>query len=109
MHKLTVLLVAGALTASAGAIARLPAPTAQEQQAAADKKAADQARVEKEKVALEKAQDRIAARFGKKGGATATGATAEHNLPKTVKEPAEGVGPRPGMPQSAEAHSGQVK
>jgi hypothetical protein len=112
MRKFKLILLMGAL-ASGAAYGKLPPPSAEEQAAAAAKKAAEQERLDKEKALLEKAQDRVAARYrsenpGRQGAASAE-RTAEHNLPKTAKEPPRGVGPKPDMPQSAEAHSANAK
>jgi hypothetical protein len=101
------------MLATGVALAKLPPPSAEDQAKAADKKAADDAQLEKEKVLLERAQDRVAERYRKeKGGpgpSVAAGKTSTENMPKTLKEGPRGVGPRPGMPQSAEAHSAPAK
>ena len=94
------------------ALGKLPPPTPEAQAAAADKNATEQAQLEKEKAALEREQDRVVRRYQKeKGGAgsTVAGRSSDENLPKTVKEAARGVGPKPDTPQSAEAHSAPAK
>jgi phage repressor protein C with HTH and peptisase S24 domain len=95
------------------AIGKLPPPTPEEQKAVADKKAAQQKQMEREKVQLEKAQDRVVQRYRKESGNAAAGRSVEKtsygDMPKTTKELPGGVGPKPGQPQSAEAHSGEVK
>lgn len=102
----------------AGAHAKLPAPSPEEQAAVEKKKAAQQAQLEKEKKELEAAQDRVVQHYRReKGGApAAAGApaaggprTEKEDLPKTAKELPGGVGPQPTQPQSGEAHSGQAK
>jgi hypothetical protein len=95
------------------AIGKLPPPTAEEQKAVADKKAAQQKQMEVEKVQLEKAQDRVVQRYRRESGSAAagrSGAKTEYgNMPKTTKELPGGVGPKPDQPQSGEAHSGSAK
>jgi hypothetical protein len=102
----------------ASAEAKLPPPTPEEQAAVAQKKAAQQAQVEKQQKALEAAQDRVVQRYrSERGGAPAAGGAPgaggepkqAGNMPKTTKELPAGVGPTPTQPQSSEAHSGQVK
>ena len=95
------------------AIGKLPPPTPEEQKAVADKKAAQQKQMEREKVQLEKAQDRVVQRYrrenGSAGAGRKAGQTEYENMPKTTKELPRGVGPKPDQPQSAEAHSGSAK
>jgi hypothetical protein len=111
MHKSVAILVAGMLAGGGAAYGKLPPPTADEQAAAAAKKAAEQAQLEKEKALLEKAQDRVAARYrsespGRQAGA---GRTSDQNMPRTTSERPRGTGPDPVRPQSAEAHSAPAK
>jgi hypothetical protein len=101
-------LLAGVLLASSAAIAKLPPPTAEEQAAAAAKKAQENEQLEKAKAQLERVQDRIAARYGDAGKNTA-GKTRDENMPKTTRELPRDAGPKPGQPQSAEAHSAPAK
>jgi hypothetical protein len=103
-----------AMLAAGVTLAKLPAPSPEELAAMAAKKAKADEQTEKEKAALTAAQDRVVARYrkdtGKPGGSyPGGGQTSEDKLPKTVKEGTKGVGPKPDMPQSAEAHSGHVK
>jgi uncharacterized membrane-anchored protein YhcB (DUF1043 family) len=95
------------------AIGKLPPPTPEEQKAVADKKAAQQKQLEREKVQLEKAQDRVVQRYRREAGSAAAGRsdakTESENMPKTTKELPRGVGPKPDQPQSGEAHSGSAK
>ena len=111
MRKSTTCLIAAAMIASGVAIAKLPPPTPDEQAAAAARKAKEQEQLEKEKVLLERAQDRVAARYRKENGAkgAAGGKVSDQNMPKTTSELPRGVGPKPDRPQSAEAHSAPAK
>ena len=112
MRKSVFVLLAGALVSGA-AYGKLPPPSAEEQAAAAAKKAAEQAQLEKEKMLLEKAQDRVVARYRSEGGsgrqAAGGGRTPDQNMPKTTSELPRGTGPTPIRPQSAEAHSAPAK
>ena len=113
MRRFIYVTLSCSMLAAGISLAKLPPPTPEDQAAAAAKKAKEAEQIEKEKEALARAQDRVVTRYKKEGGGTgparATGQTSAENLPKTIKEPARGVGPRPGMQQSAEAHSGPVK
>jgi len=105
-------LLAGTMLANGLAIGKLPLPTPEEQAAAEAMKAKEQEQLKKEKELLEQAQDRLAARYGKRGadGKGATGErTSDQNMPKTTSELPGGVGPTPRRPPSAEAHSGSAK
>ena len=111
MRKSVLVLIAGALLSSA-AYGKLPPPSAEEQSAAAAKKDAEQAQLEKEKLLLEKAQDRVVARYRKESPnrqGAGGGGTPDQNMPKTTSELPRGTGPTPGRPQSAEAHSAPAK
>ena len=110
--KITVPLLVVLFAASAAAFGKMPRPTPDEQAAEAKKKEQQQAQLEKQKKSLEQAQDRVVAHYRKEqGGApeARTGHVTDHTMPKTTKEPPRGVGPKPDMPQSAEAHSGSAK
>jgi hypothetical protein len=113
MRRFTYVVMSCAMLVTGVAIGKLPPPSAEEQAKAAEKKAAETAQLEKEKALLERAQDRVAERYrkekGGRGPSVAAGKTSDENMPKTAKEPPRGVGPRPGMPQSAEAHSAPAK
>ena len=112
MRKITTYLLASAMIASGAAIGKLPPPTPEEQATAAAKKAKEAEQLEKEKALLEKAQDRVVARYRseKGGGQNASGErVASQNMPKTTSELPRGVGPTPTRPQSAEAHSAPAK
>jgi hypothetical protein len=111
MRKSVLVLLAGALVSGA-AFGKLPPPSADEQAAAAAKKAAEQAQLEKEKLLLEKAQDRVVARYRSEAPARQAaggGRATDQNMPKTTSELPRGTGPNPGRPQSAEAHSAPAK
>ena len=112
LRKLTYTLLAAVMVASGAAIGKLPPATPEEQAAAAAKKAQQQEQLEKEKVQLENAQDRVVARYKKEHGGPGTsggGKVSDTNMPKTTKELPRGVGPKPDSPQSAEAHSAPAK
>ena len=100
--------------------AKLPPPTPEEQAKAAADKEREQAQLQREKAALERAQDRVAAHYSKDknptpnrpyeaGGWTSAGSTADENMPKTTQELPRGVGPKPHAPQTGEAHSASAK
>jgi len=113
MRRIIYVTLSCSMLAAGISLAKLPPATPEEQAAAAAKKAKEAEQIEKEKAALAAAQDRVAARYKKEGGRPGSypggGQTEGDNLPKTVKEGKGGVGPKPGMPQSAEAHSAHVK
>lgn len=96
------------------ALAKLPPPTPEQEQAAAAKKETEQANLEKEKQALEKAQDRVAEFYkrtkGGGGGSAGSGARTEAtNISAKAVTPARSDGPTGGRAQSAEAHSAPAK
>ena len=102
------------LAALAGvALAKLPPLTPEQQQAAATRKEAEQAQLEKEKQALAKSQDRVAEYYkrtkGKAEGRSGAGPTEATNMPKTTRELPRQAGPQGGREQSAEAHSTPAK
>ena len=103
------------MSALAGvAIAKLPALTPEQQEAAAAKKQADAATVEKEKELLDKAQNRAVDHYkktkGVAGGSTvAAGKTAATNISRKAVEGPGTAAPRGGKNQSAEAHSAPAK
>lgn len=103
------ILVAG-LTGAA--LAKLPPLTPEQQEAAAAKKEAEQAQLEKEKQLLERAQDRVAEYYKRtKGGGRATpaGRVEDTNMPKTASGLPRDAGPKGGTQPSAEAHSAPAK
>ena len=98
-------------------LAKLPAPT-EEQQAASVKKGADEkAQLQKEQEALTRTQDRVADYYRreliKQGKVppvpTPVPQTAAKDLPKVVSVPPRSDGPRGGTTPSAEAHSAPAK
>jgi hypothetical protein len=108
--------VAIMVSALAGvALAKLPPATPEQEQAAAAKKEAEKAQLEKEKLMLERTQDRVAEYYRRtKGGAasapsTAPGKVADTNMPKTTRELPKDTGPQGGRQPSAEAHSAPAK
>ena len=106
--------IAVIISALAGvALAKLPPPTPEQQEAAASKKEKEKAQLEKEKVLLDKAQDRVADLYKRTKGGTgpskAVGKTEDTNMPRHTKElPGQGQ-PQGGKAQSAEAHSAPAK
>jgi hypothetical protein len=98
--------------AAAVAGAKLPAPTPEQQQAAETKKEQEKANAEREKMLLDKAQDRVAEYYKRtKGGSGPTrgGQTETTNISSKAVEPAGTAGPQGGRKQSAEAHSTPAK
>jgi hypothetical protein len=104
---ITSLAVAGPLSA------KLPPPTPAQQAAEADRRAREEAQLQAEKVALERAQDAIAARYQRERGGRPSVEPAGHvsdtNMPKTARELPRSAGPHGGSQQSAEAHSAPAK
>jgi FtsP/CotA-like multicopper oxidase with cupredoxin domain len=105
-----------AMSVAAGvAFAKLPPPTPEQVQAAEAKKEQDKAVLEKEKEALEKAQDRVVQHYKRTKGATTAsaargGQTESTNIPDPAVRKAPGdAGPKGGTKQSAEAHSAPAK
>jgi hypothetical protein len=105
------------LSALAGvALAKLPPLTPEQQEAAATKKEAEKAQLEKEKQALERTHDRVAEYYRRTKGSAASGPSAgasrkveDTNMPKTTRELPRGTAPQGGTQQSAEAHSAPAK
>jgi hypothetical protein len=95
------------------ALAKLPPLTPEQQQAAEAKKEAEKVQLEKEKEALERAQDRVAEYYkrtkGRAGSSTMSGRTEDTNMPKTTRELPHSTGPQGGTKPSAEAHSAPAK
>ena len=98
------------------ALAKLPPLTPEQEQAAAAKKEADKAQAEKEKVLLERAQDRTAEYSRRTKGAAATKPSMAAqkvetaNMPKSANETSRNsTAPQGGTKQSAEAHSAPAK
>jgi hypothetical protein len=101
------------MLAAGAALAKLPPPTAEEQAAAAAKKAKEAEQLEKEKAALQRAQERTVQHYKKGKGASASSGSGQQTeaekMPKTTSELPAGTGPKPERPQSAEAHSAPAK
>ena len=99
------------MSALAGvAIAKLPALTPEQQEAAAAKKQVDEAKLQLEKEQLEKAQNRVVEYYKKTkaapGASTAAGGkTEDTNVSRKAVEGRAEAAPRGGKAQSAEAHS----
>lgn len=111
MRKSVFFLLAGAMLASGTAIGKLPPPTPDEQADVAVRKEKEQAELEKQKVQLERAQDRIVAQYRKssRGAQRAAGRPSDDNMPKATSELPGGTGPRPDRNQSGESHSAPAK
>lgn len=113
MRRPTTVLIGALLLACGAALAKLPAPTAQEQAAAASSKAKQEEQLKKEQADLERAQDRVVQHYKKSKGASAAGGsgqkTQQDQMPKTTSEPTGSVGPKPDRPVSGEAHSAPAK
>src|SRR5688572_16468981 len=113
MHKPTIVLFGALALAGGAALAKLPAPTAEQQAAAAAKKVQQEEQLKKEKAALERAQDSVVQHYKKsKGGTASSGSgqqTEAEKMPKTTSELPGGVGPKPERPVSGEAHSAPAK
>jgi hypothetical protein len=112
MHKSIYLFPAIVLVTAGVALAKLPAPTPEEQAATVEKKKRQDEQLKIEKGQLDKAQDRVVRRYrqehgGRPGGTTKR--TQEEDLPKTTGELPGGVGPKPDHPASGEAHSAPAK
>jgi hypothetical protein len=106
-------MAAAIMTAAAtAAVAKLPPPTPEEARDAAVKKQQQQANLEKQKILLDAAQDRVVEYYERtKGSRTAPGRVqADSNvLPQKAVEPVGAAGPQSGKDPSAEAHSTPVK
>ncbi|CAG2143663.1 hypothetical protein D3C87_1106170 [compost metagenome] len=87
--------------------AKLPPPTAEQQQAAEAKKAKEAEEAKVQAAQLAQVQDKLAARFGK--GPSAGGQTPESKLPQKAVEAPGSAGPQGGTSPSAEAHSGEAQ
>lgn len=110
MRRAVLIALAGALWGGA-AVGKLPPPSPEEQAAQQARRAQEQAQLEKEKAALERAQDRVAERYRENGGASRPdggGRVADTNMPYKTREVAP-AGPHGGTQQSAEAHSAPAK
>jgi hypothetical protein len=113
MHKPTTVLLAALMLAGGAALAKMPPPTPEEQAAKAASKAKQEEELQRQKAALERAQDRVAERYKREKGSSASAGTSQQtqadNMPRPTSEPAGGVGPKPARPFSAEAHSAPAK
>ena len=115
--RLNLIAAVSMCVAAAVAGAKLPAPTPEQQEAAAAKKEQEKVALEKEKVLLERAQDRTAEYYKKTKGASASaasskgagGRTSDTNISKKAVEGPGQAGAGGGTKQSAEAHSTPAK
>ena len=106
IRLMAVILMSAAATAT---LAKLPPLTPEEAQAAAAKKDQEQVNLEKQKILLDKAQDRVVEHYKRTKGAAAAGAgravqADTKTLPQKAVEPAGAAGPQRGKDASAEAH-----
>lgn len=92
--------------ATGPALARLPAPTPEQQQAAVAKKTKEAEEAKRQAEALGRVQDQIAARFGK--GGSGGGTTEPGKIPQKAAEAPGSAGPHGGTSPSAEAHGGEA-
>lgn len=102
------LLVAFALAAPV-AEAKLPPPTPEEIAAQEARRAQEEAQLQREKALLERAQDRVAERYGRDRAARPAGRVNEADLPHNTRELPGNAPPQGGREQSAEAHSAPAK
>jgi hypothetical protein len=112
MHKSIYLFPAIVMVSAGVALAKLPAPTPEEEAATVEKKKRQEQQLQVEKAQLEKAQDRVVRRYRQEHGARPGGTakrTQEEDMPKTTGELPGGVGPKPDRPASGEAHSAPAK
>ena len=112
--KLHWFAAAGFALVASVAGAKLPPPTPEQQQAAAELKAKQAELLKKEQEALARVQDRIAERYkrthaGAGGGAARGGVSQPGAIPNQATVPEGQIGPTGGKQQSAEAHSAPAK
>jgi hypothetical protein len=91
------------------AVAKLPPPTPQEIAAQQEKRAAEEAQLQREKALLERAQERVAERYRRDRAQTGGGRVSDTNMPNNVRELPGNAPPQGGREQSAEAHSAPAK
>jgi hypothetical protein len=110
MSNNSLFVLAGAMLISGAALGKLPVPTPEEQAAIAATKAMEQEQLEKEKLLLERAQDRIAERYGNGSASRRTGErVSDTTMPKSAVDLPRSGGPTPASPRSQEAHSAPAK
>jgi hypothetical protein len=108
MKRDLLVLATAIVVAALPAIAKLPPPSPEERAAAEQKRAREQAQVEREKADLQRAQERVAQRY--RGQSRNTSArTDPDTLPKSARELPRDAGPQGDKKPSAEAHSAPVK
>jgi hypothetical protein len=95
--------------AATPASARLPPPTAEEQAVLEAKAAREQEQLEREKEALLRAQDAVAARYRKERASRVAPALEDTNLPKNAIELPRDAGPDGRREPSAEAHGAPAR
>lgn len=116
MTRLHTLIAGLAMSASFLAAAKLPAPSPEEQQKAAERTQAQKDQVAREQEQLVRAQDRVVERYKREkpqeaqGASTAAGGISEPaNVPRKSVEAPGTAGPHGGRNQSAEAHSAPAR
>ena len=98
-----------ALACSAGAAAaKLPPPTPEEIAAQQEKRALEEAQLQREKALLEQAQERVAERY-RRASTGADARVSDTNMPNNARQLPGDAGPGGGIKQSAEAHSAPAK
>jgi hypothetical protein len=108
MNRLGTLTIA-LLLAAPLAYAKLPPPTPEQVAAQQQRRADEEARLAKEKEALERAQDRVAERYRASRAAQSAAAVDKADLPQSTKQQPGTAAPEGGRRQSAEAHSAPAK
>ena len=89
--------------------AKLPPPTPQEVAAQQEKRAVEEAQLQREKALLEKAQDRVSERYRRDRAQNGGGRVSDTNMPNNVRQLPGTAAPQGGREQSAEAHSAPAK
>src|SRR5262245_11270195 len=92
-----------ALACAAPAVeAKLPPPTPEEIAAQQERRALEQAQLQREKALLERAQDRVAERYHRAQASAGSVSVNDTNLPNNARQLPGDTGPRGGAKQSAE-------
>jgi hypothetical protein len=92
------------------ATAKLPPPTPEQIAAEQEKRALEEARLQREKALLEQVQDRIAQRYRlDHAQRQPAGRVSDTNMPNNARQLPGTAAPEGGREQSAEAHSAPAK
>jgi hypothetical protein len=90
--------------------AKLPPPTPEQIAAEQEKRALEDARLQREKALLEQVQDRVAQRYRlDHAQRQPAGRVSDTNMPNNVRQLPGTAAPEGGREQSAEAHSAPAK